>query len=119
MSSPREVIQAPRCAIGRSRRCCFTWPAAFRLRGTWSIGRQVKAVQPAQHRHVERDSCRTLFAVAVRVEIVVVVALVGESVNQPRVPVGGEDHRLVFREDGVELRVRPARAGAQTRTGAP
>ena len=46
--------------------------------------------------------------VAAHVDVVVVVELVGELVDQPRVAVEVEDHRLVEREQAVEVAVRRA-----------
>ncbi len=66
---------------------------------------QVEAVEVVEHDHVERRRRRALLLVAADVDVRVVRAPVGEPVDQPRVPVVGEDDRPVGGEEGVELAV--------------
>jgi hypothetical protein len=67
------------------------------------VHHQVEAVEVVEHHHVERRRGRALLLVAAHVEVVVVGAPVGQPVDQPRVAVVGEDHRLVGGEQRVEL----------------
>ena len=69
------------------------------------IARQMEAIQVVQYRHIKRRSGRSLFLVAANVEIVVIRSPIGEAVDQPRVPVIGEDDRLIGCKHRVELRV--------------
>ena len=69
---------------------------------------QVKAIEVVQHRHVERRGGRALLLVAAHVQVVVVVAAIGEAMDQPGIAVEGEDDRLVGGEERVELRVAQA-----------
>jgi hypothetical protein len=45
------------------------------------IAREVKAVQPVQHCHVEWRRCRSLFLVAVHMKVVMVGALVRQAMT--------------------------------------
>src|SRR6478735_2266477 len=66
---------------------------------------QVVAVQVVQHDHVEGRGGGALLHVAADVEVVVPVPAVGQPVDERRVAVVGEDHRLIGGEQGVELGV--------------
>lgn len=70
-----------------------------------NISREVKTVEFVEHRHIEWGRCCSFLAVAMHVEVVVVGAFVGETVNERGVAVEGEDHRLVRREDRIKLPV--------------
>src|SRR5665647_2277637 len=72
------------------------------------VHHEVEAVQIVQHRHVEGRGDGALFLVAADVDVVVVGAAVGQPVDQPRVGMEREDHRLVLGEDFVEIRVAQA-----------
>ena len=63
----------------------------------------MEAVEVVEHHHVEGGRGRALLLVAAHVDVVVVGAPVGETVDQPRIAVVGEDHRPAGREQGVEL----------------
>jgi hypothetical protein len=78
------------------------------------VDHEVEAVEVVEHHHVERRRRGALLLVAAHVDVGVVRAPVGEPVDQPRVAVVGEDHRLVGREQRVEL-ASTARAGARCR----
>src|SRR5690349_9304434 len=69
---------------------------------------EVVAVHVVEYQHVERSRRGALLLVPAHVDLVVVGAPVGQPVDEPRVPVVGEDDRLVGGEDGVELGVRQA-----------
>ena len=66
---------------------------------------EVEAVQIIEHRHIERRGDRTFFFVAADVQVLMVGATVGESVDQPGISVEREDDRFVFGEELVEIRV--------------
>jgi len=66
---------------------------------------QVVAIKVVQHHHVERGGGRPILLVAPHVDVGVVGSAIGEPVDQPRVPVKGEDHGPVGGEQGVELGV--------------
>ncbi len=72
------------------------------------VARQVKAIQIIKDGHIERCRCCSLFLVSTDVEIVMIRAPIGQTMNQPRIAVVGEDDRLVGREDRVELPVGEA-----------
>src|SRR5690606_32067102 len=56
---------------------------------------EVEPVEVVASDHVERRAGRPLLLVTADVEVVVVVAAVGQAVDEPRVAVIGEHHRLV------------------------
>ncbi|GCB44069.1 hypothetical protein SNL152K_1354 [Streptomyces sp. NL15-2K] len=66
---------------------------------------QPVAVQVVADHHVERRGGRTDLLVAAHVQVGVAGPAVGQAVDEPRVTVVGEDHRLVGGEQGVMLRV--------------
>ena len=66
---------------------------------------EMEAVEVVEHHHVERRRRRPLFLVAAYVDVVVVRPPVREPVDEPGVAVIGEHHRLVGREERVELRI--------------
>ncbi len=57
------------------------------------------------HRHIERRRDRPLFLVAADMDVVVIGAPIGQPVNQPRIGMEGEDHRLFLREKPVEISI--------------
>ena len=67
------------------------------------VASEVKPVELIEHRHIERCGGRALFLVASDVEIRMVGAPVGETVNQPWVPVKGKNHRFIGGKDGIEI----------------
>src|SRR5690349_6443941 len=69
------------------------------------VHHQMEAVEVVEHHLVEGRRRRAFFLVAAHVDVVVVRAPVSEAVNEPRIPVVGEDHRPVAREQLVELGV--------------
>src|SRR5262245_20991130 len=66
---------------------------------------QVESIEVVEHDHVERRRRRAFLDEAPDVEVGVVLAAVGQAVDQPRVTVVGEDDRTARREQRVELRV--------------
>ena len=70
------------------------------------IQRQLVAVQVVQHHHVERRRRGALFLVAPHMDVGVVAPPVGQLVNDRRVAVEREDHRLVCREQRIERVIR-------------
>ena len=109
-SSP--VLSA--CRRARSSRSSTiswrTWPArlAEARHAVDDVDDEVEAVEVVEHDHVERRRGRALLLVAADVDVGVVGAPVGEPVDEPRVAVVGEDHRLVGGEQRVELAVGQA-----------
>jgi len=69
---------------------------------------EVEAVHLVHHHHVERGGGGAFLLVAADVDVVVAVAAVGEPVDQPRIPVVGEDDRPSGGEQRVELGVAHA-----------
>ena len=63
----------------------------------------MKAIEIVQHAHVERRRGGAFFLVAAHVNVLVALAPVSQSVNEPRIAVEGEDDRLVGREQRVEV----------------
>ena len=100
MSSPCCMNVLARCSMSLSRSCCLKWAPtiAQRRHAVDHVDRQMEAVELVQHRHVERRRGRAFFLVAAHVHVVVIGAPVGQPVDQPRIAVEGEDHRLVARE---------------------
>ena len=69
---------------------------------------EVVSVQIVEHHHVERGGGGALLLVATHMNPGVVGAAVGQAVDEPGIPVIGEDDRLVRGEDHVELAVGQA-----------
>ncbi len=69
------------------------------------VAREVKSIQVVKDRHIERSRRRSFLFVSADVEVVVIRAPIGQTVNQPRITVVGEDDRLVGRKDRIELTV--------------
>jgi hypothetical protein len=69
------------------------------------IVHQMEAIQIIHDTNVERRGGGVLFLVAPHMQIFVIRSAIGESVNEPWVSVKREDNRLVFREQGVEMRL--------------
>lgn len=69
---------------------------------------QPVSVHLVAHQHVEGCRRGALLDVAAYVKLVVAAAAIGQTVNQPRVTVVGEDHRPVGGEDRVVLAVAHA-----------
>ena len=65
----------------------------------------MKAVEVVQHGHVERGGNGAFFLIAADVYVVVVGTAVGQPVDQPWIAMKGENDRLVFGEQLVEIRV--------------
>ena len=86
-------------------RSTTAWPPSCGTRSI-DVHHEMEAVELVEHDHVERRRRRAFLPVAANVKVAVIRAAVGEAVDQPRIPVIGEDHRLVGREDGVEIGVR-------------
>jgi len=71
-------------------------PHALKPRHTvHDIAREMKTVKVVQDRHVERRCRRALFFVTPDVEAVMILASIGEPMNQPGITMVGEDYRLV------------------------
>src|SRR5258708_22184157 len=60
------------------------------------VHHEMKSIEVVEHDHVERSRGRPLFFIPAHVKVVVIGAPVGEAVDQPGIPVIGEDHRPVF-----------------------
>ena len=67
---------------------------------------QVEPIEVVQHHHVERGGRGPLLFVPTHVDVVVIRAAVGETVDEPRITVIRKDHRAVGGEHGIELGVR-------------
>ena len=63
----------------------------------------MEAIEIVHHCHVEWRSRRTFFFIATHMHVVVIVAPVRQTMNQPRISVIREDHRLVSREQRIEI----------------
>ena len=72
------------------------------------IDGQGEAVGLVADGQLQRRIDVAVLLVAAHVDVVLARPPVGESVDQPRVSVEGEDHRPVRREDGLEIAVRHA-----------
>src|SRR5215467_12692922 len=64
---------------------------------------ELETIQVVEHHHIEWSRGSSFFLIAADVNIVVIVAAVGELVNQSRIAVISKDHRLVGGEDRVEI----------------
>ena len=69
------------------------------------IDDQTEAIEAVEHDHVERSGRRTLLAVSVYVEIVVVGTTIRQAVDQGGIAVEREDHRPILGEYRVELHI--------------
>lgn len=69
------------------------------------VERQLVAIQVVEHHHIEWRGGGAFFLEAAHMDIGVVVAAVGEFVNQRRVAMKGEEDRAVGGEQGVEVAV--------------
>src|ERR1700676_4941175 len=67
------------------------------------ITSQMEPVEIVQHRHVEGSGGCSLFLVSAHVQVVVISAPVGQSVNEPRISVKRKNDRFVGGEDGIEI----------------
>src|SRR3974390_2859467 len=72
------------------------------------IAHQVEAIEIVEHAHVEGCGRCAFFLVAAHMNVIVAIAPVGQSVNQPRVTVKGKDDGLVCRKENVKLAIRDA-----------
>ena len=70
-----------------------------------NVAREMKAVELVQYGHIERGSRRSFFPVAVDVQIAMVLATIGEAMNEGGVAVVGEYDRLIGRKHRVEVAV--------------
>ena len=69
------------------------------------VHHEMETVEVVEHHHVKRRCGRALLLVTTHVNVWMVGAAVGQTVDQPGVPVVGEDHRPLGREQRVELRI--------------
>ena len=69
------------------------------------IARKMEPVEFVEYGHVERSGGGALFPITVYMEIHMVRAFVGQTVNERGIAVEGEDHGFVRREDGIEFAV--------------
>ena len=67
------------------------------------VERELEAVDIVEHAHVEGRGGGAFFLVAADVKVVMIVAAIGEPVDDPGVAVEGEDDGLVGGEERVEL----------------
>src|SRR5438128_11234404 len=65
----------------------------------------MKAVEIVQHDHIERRGGRSILLVAAHMQLVVIGPAIGETVDQPRITVEGEDDWLVPGEEPIEVGV--------------
>lgn len=65
--------------------------------------REVEAREFVPHAHIKRRRCRAFFLVPAHVHVVVIVAAICETVNEPRIAVKGKDDRQTVREQRVEI----------------
>lgn len=70
-----------------------------------SIACEVEPVKFVEYGHVEGSGCRALFPIAVNMEIHMIRAFVGQTVNERGIAVEGEDHGPVRRKNGIEFAV--------------
>ena len=73
------------CSISLSRMACLTYAACDpSLRHAIDdVLHEMKAIQVVQHHHVERRGRRAFLLVAAHVQVLVIRAAIGQSVNQP------------------------------------
>jgi hypothetical protein len=69
------------------------------------VHRQMKAIEPVEHNHVERCGRSTFLDESSHVHVFVIFALIGQAMNKVRIAVIGENHRPIGREDSVEFSV--------------
>ncbi len=81
---------------------CQAWNAQDRVLG------ELKAIDVVEHAHVEGGGGGAFFLVAAHVDVVVIVAAVGETVNDPGIAVKCKDDGTVLGKDGVEFFVGEA-----------
>ena len=67
---------------------------------------EMEAVKIIEHHHVERRGGGALLLVPAYMNVAVIGAPVGETMDEPRIAVVGEDHRSIGGEQGIELDVR-------------
>ena len=67
------------------------------------VADEMETIEIVQHDHVEGSSRRSFFFVAANVEVFVIRAAIGETMNEPGITVVGEDDRFVFGEECVEI----------------
>ena len=72
------------------------------------IESKTEAIHAIENDHIKGSGGGALFDVAANVDIVVIVAAIGEAVDQSGIAVEGKDHRLFGGEEGVEIVVNQA-----------
>jgi hypothetical protein len=72
------------------------------------VAGQMETIEVIQHRHIKWSRRRALFFIAAHVKVIVIMAAISEAMDQPRIPVISEDHRLIDGEQGIEVAVREA-----------
>src|SRR5438874_899721 len=103
--------EGARHAVGELISCPFCmaqWVATGRPRteagdAVDDVHHEVEAVEIVEHDHVERRRGRALLLVPPHVQVGVAVTAVRQPVDEPRVPVVGEDDRPGGGEEVVEL----------------
>ena len=80
----------------------FVHPVAQARDAADGVEGELVAVHVVEHHHVEGGGGGAFFLVAAHVQVGVVVAAVGEAVDQPRVAVIGEDDGFVAGEQRIE-----------------
>jgi len=74
------------------------------------VADEMIAIEIVEHHHVEGRRRCALLLIAAHVQVAVIGAAVRQAVDQPRVAVVRENHRLVLREEAVEVAVlKPVR----------
>ena len=67
---------------------------------------EMETVKIVEHGHIERGCGRPFFLVPTDMQIVMVGPPIGETMDQPRIAVIGEDDGLVGREQRIKVTVR-------------
>ena len=65
--------------------------------------RQMESVQPVSNRHIKGRGGRTFLLEPVYMQVLVIMAPIGEPVNQQRIAVVGKNNRFVRRKQGIEV----------------
>ena len=85
--------------LSQRRHVLQPWHAVDHIAG------QVVAVDLIHYGHIEWGGRCTFFLVSAHVQVGVIGASIGEPVDQPRIPVEGEDNGLVSGKKGIEVAV--------------
>ena len=67
--------------------------------------RQMIAIEPVQHGHIKRRGGSALFVKSMHVKITMIITLISQTMDQPRIAVEGKDYRLVSGKQVLKLRL--------------